>query len=185
MQKVADFFRYTISLKKEDVSLEEEIRMVDTYIYILNVRFSGDIQFEKNIEDQKLLKLMVPSMILQPIVENSIKYGIRDMGDKGRIELSVFEVDDDVCICIADNGEDPNALKQDSGTSDDPGYQQSYGDASSSDKGSGVGLNNVMQRLALYFDHKNRFEIISQGQGQGCEVVITIPARDLLDEDDD
>ena len=128
------------------------------------------------------------------------------MGDKGRIELSVFEVDDDVCICIADNGEgmsaelidrilsgsygvgdasDPNALKQDSGTSDDPGYQQSYGDASSSDKGSGVGLNNVMQRLALYFDHKNRFEIISQGQGQGCEVVITIPARDLLDEDDD
>ena len=59
VQKVADFFRYTISLKKEDVSLEEEIRMVDTYIYILNVRFSpyftvephpGDAnQFDKHI----------------------------------------------------------------------------------------------------------------------------------------
>ncbi|MBR4175381.1 MAG: histidine kinase [Lachnospiraceae bacterium] len=211
VQKVADFFRYTISLKKEDVSLEEEIRMVDTYIYILNVRFSGDIHFEKNIEDLKLLRLMVPYMILQPIVENSIKYGIRDMGDKGKIELSVFEVDDDVCICIADNGEgmsaelidrilsgsygmgDPSDTGdkehvtldtegQDFGTSDDPeDIKMQTGDASR-DRGSGVGLNNVMQRLALYFDHKNRFEIISQGAGQGCEVVITIPAGDLLDD---
>ena len=211
VQKVADFFRYTISLKKEDVSLEEEIRMVDTYIYILNVRFSGDIHFEKNIEDLNLLRLMVPSMILQPIVENSIKYGIRDMGDKGKIELSVFEVDDDVCICIADNGEgmsaelidrilsgsygmgDPSDTGdkehltldtegQDFGTSDDPEDIKMQTGAASRDRGSGVGLNNVMQRLALYFDHKNRFEIISQGAGQGCEVVITIPAGDLSDD---
>ncbi len=173
VQKVADFFRYTISIKKEDVSLEEEISMVDTYIYILNVRFSGDIHFEKNIEDPKLLHLMVPSMILQPIVENSVKYGIGDMGDKGRIELSVFEVDDDVCICIADNGEGMSSEKINSILSGSGAPIPD--DSSSGEKGSGVGLNNVMQRLALYFDHKNRFEIISPGPGQGCEVVITIP----------
>ena len=168
VQKVADFFRYTISLKKEDVTLEEEIRMVDTYIYILNVRFSGDIHFEKKIEDPRLLSLMVPAMILQPIVENSVKYGVSNMGGQGRIELSVFEVYDEVCICIADNGEGMSSdiierILNGSYAGDDTG------------KGSGMGLSNVMQRLALYFDYKNRFEIISRGPGQGCEVVITIP----------
>ena len=168
VQKVADFFRYNISRKKEDVTLEDEIGMVDTYIYILNVRFSGDIHFEKKIEDPDLLKLMVPSMILQPVVENSVKYGIRDMEDQGKIELSVFRVDDEVCISIADNGE---GISKDKIESILNGSHVSQED----ETGNGVGLYNVMQRLSLYFDHKNRFEIISDGPGQGCEVVITIP----------
>ena len=142
--------------------------MVDTYIYILNVRFSGDIHFEKKIEDPDLLKLMVPSMILQPVVENSVKYGIRDMEDQGKIELSVFRVDDEVCISIADNGE---GISKDKIESILNGSHVSQED----ETGNGVGLYNVMQRLSLYFDHKNRFEIISDGPGQGCEVVITIP----------
>ena len=171
IQNVADFLRYNISRKKEDVTLEDEIAMVDTYIYILNVRFSGDIHFEKKIEDQKLLRLMVPSMILQPIVENSVKYGIADMGDKGRIELAVFAVDDEVCITITDNG---------TGMSEEKVKSILDGTYASNrtDEGNGVGLNNVIQRLSLYFDKKSRFEIISRGPEQGTEVAITIPMEE-------
>ena len=75
IQNVASFFRYNIS-KNDEVTLRQEIELVDIYIYILNVRFSGDIHFTKNIEDDSLLDIMLPSMIIQPIVENSINYGI-------------------------------------------------------------------------------------------------------------
>ena len=64
VQNVASFFRYNI-VEKDEVTLDQEIRLVDTYMYILNVRFSGDIHFSKEIEDEKLLSLKLPGMILQ------------------------------------------------------------------------------------------------------------------------
>ena len=78
VQKVADFFRYNVKKNNDTVTLREEISLVDTYIYILNVRFSGDIHFRKEV-DESLLDVQVPSMILQPIVENSVNYGIRNI----------------------------------------------------------------------------------------------------------
>ncbi|MCR5418561.1 MAG: histidine kinase [Lachnospiraceae bacterium] len=171
VQKVADFFRYNIQKDNDEVTLEEEIRLVDTYIYILNVRFSGEIHFEKKIEDPSLLKLYLPSMILQPIMENSVNHGIRNMGGEGRIELAVYRVDDTVCISIMDNG-----IGMDQATID----KILSGDAASGDgSGNGVGMVNVMQRLSLYFEGRSRFEILSDGRDQGTEVVITIPAEGL------
>ncbi len=204
VQKVADFFRYNISKENEDVTLADEIAMVDTYMYIINVRFSGDIHFEKQIEDDSLLSLYVPSMILQPIVENSVKYGVRELAGEGRIDLSVFSVDDTVCISITDNGIGMTQERIDSvlsgrkdqsdeGTDPEGGSTGSGSEGSGShpasgstenrqgagdDTGNGVGLYNVMQRLSLYFKGKNRFEIISPGPGQGTEVVITIPWKE-------
>ena len=170
VQKVADFFRYNIGRGKDEVELEDEIAIVDTYIYILNVRFSGDIHFEKRIEDEKLLKLLLPGMILQPIVENAVKYGIRDMADKGRIELAVYKVDSNICISVTDNGVGMDRQQIESIL--DLGREVKV-----DDEGNGVGLRNVIQRLALYFDHQSSFEIISQGSDQGTEVVITIPGE--------
>ncbi len=170
VQKVADFFRYNIGRRKEDVELSDEIGIVDTYFYILNVRFSGDIHFEKKIEDQALLKIMVPSMILQPLVENAVKYGIRDMGPEGRIELAVYRMDSEVCISVTDNGAGMSREKIEAVLDLDR-------EMPVDEEGNGIGLRNVIQRLNLYFDHKSRFDIISGGDGQGTEVVITIPAQ--------
>ena len=68
IQRVADFFRYNIKKNKDVVTLKEEIELVDIYIYIINVRFAGEIQFTKEI-DEGLLDTKIPSMIIQPIVE--------------------------------------------------------------------------------------------------------------------
>lgn len=180
IQNVASFFRYNIS-KNDEVTLRQEIELVDIYIYILNVRFSGDIHFTKNIEDDSLLDIMLPSMIIQPIVENSINYGIRSIEREGIIDLSIYQVDDNVCISVMDNGigmsqelihkilsgEYKDSDSQSSNTTDSTDMEEK--------KGNGVGLQNVMERLRLYFDSTNSFEIISGGRDQGTEVVITIP----------
>ena len=129
---------------------------------------------------------------------------MRELAGEGRIDLSVFSVDDTVCISITDNGIGMTQERIDSvlsgrkdqsdeGTDPEGGSTGSGSEGSGShpasgstenrqgagdDTGNGVGLYNVMQRLSLYFKGKNRFEIISPGPGQGTEVVITIPWKE-------
>ena len=91
IQNVADFFRYTMK-DRDDTTLADELTQVQHYIYILNVRFSGEIQFESHV-DEECLNVMMPSMVLQPIVENSVNYGIRNIDWQGRINLTVTRED--------------------------------------------------------------------------------------------
>lgn len=74
IENMAEFFRYNLSRINEDATLADEIQLVDHYIYILNVRFAGDIHYKKEIEPG-LENVLVPSMILQPLVENAVQYG--------------------------------------------------------------------------------------------------------------
>ena len=98
IRNMADFFRYNVKKSSETVKLSEEIELVDSYMYILNVRYAGEMLFEKDI-DESLLNVMVPSMIIQPLVENSIKYGIKDLEPgEGKVTLSVYREDKMCCI---------------------------------------------------------------------------------------
>ena len=82
VEKMADFFRYNVKKGEEDATLEEELEAVDNYIYILNVRFAGDIHFSKKVECD-VENVRVPSMILQPVVENAVNHGIRNIDWEG------------------------------------------------------------------------------------------------------
>ena len=168
IQNMAAFFRYNIKKDNDVVTLADEIRLVDNYIYILNVRFSGEIHFSKDVEEE-LLHIKVPSMLLQPIVENSVNYGIRDIDWEGRIELSVYRQEDRVVICISDNGAgmEPERIAE--------VMEGRISDSCSESDSNGVGLNNVMERLHLFFEGKDKFEIASEGKGKGTKVYITIP----------
>lgn len=171
LENVAEFFRYNVRKNDKDAALEEEIHLVDNYIYILNVRFSGEILYSKEI-DESLLEVRVPSMILQPLVENSFNYGIRNIDRTGRIELSVYQKEDQICISIWDNG---------AGMEKERIEQVLSGCASEADSGggsNGVGVKNVMERLKLYFHDEAALRIFSEGSDAGTEVLITIPAKD-------
>ena len=174
IQNVAAFFRYNVS-KNDEVTLAKEIELVDTYIYILNVRFSGDIHFTKEVEDEELLNLMLPGMVLQPIVENAVNYGIRDIEWEGKITLSIYRVDENLCISISDNG---IGMSQELINSVLSGEYDSLAidkDTEEKKKGNGIGLKNVIERLNIYFDKKNAVDIVSNGKNQGTEVIITVP----------
>lgn len=170
LENMAEFFRYNVRKNDQDASLREEIHLVDNYIYILNVRFSGEILFEKEI-DESLLEVRVPSMILQPLVENAVNYGIRHIDWEGRIELSVYARDDKICISIWDNG---------AGMEKERIEQVLAGEAREVDlknNSNGVGMKNVMERLKLYFHEQAELEIFSEGRNMGTEVLITIPGK--------
>ena len=168
VQNVAQFFRYNVKKNNESVSLRDEIELVDNYIYILNVRFSGEIHFEKKI-DESLTNIQVPSMLLQPIVENSVNYGIRNIDWQGLIQLSVYRQDDVVCISIKDNGVGIAQEKIDKILSN----ELRTGDVGTDSNG--VGLDNVIRRLKLFFGNEDVFDIISEGENMGTEVLICLP----------
>ncbi len=176
VQNMAEFFRYNVKKGEEIVTISEEIELVDNYIYILNVRFSGDIHFEKKVDDS-LLQVQMPSMILQPIVENCVNHGIREMDGKGKIWLSVYRIDDVACISIRDNGvgmSRETIEKVMSGT-----YREEELAAGSN----GIGMDNVIGRLKLFTESDDVMAIVSEGKDKGTEVIIYLQMKEREDED--
>lgn len=175
IQKVAQFYRYNMKKSEETVTVAEEVEMVDSYIYILNVRFAGDIHYEKRIEES-LLSVEMPGMILQPIVENCVNHGIREMGDKGRILLSLYEKEGQVCLSVKDNGVGMSRETIDkvmSGT---------YREEDMAGGGNGVGMDNVISRMKLFAGNAAVMSIYSEGAGKGTEVCLRLSDRGHRDE---
>ena len=167
VQKVAQFYRYNMKKSQETVTIGEEIEMVDSYIYILNVRFAGDIHYEKKV-DESLLSVEMPGMILQPIVENCVNHGIREMGDRGKILLSVYSVENSVCISVKDNG---IGMSQETIDKVMSGTFREEGMAAGSN---GIGMDNVISRMRLYTGNENVMDISSEGEGKGTEVFLYV-----------
>lgn len=174
IENMADFFRSNMKSFDQDSTIRDEIKLVDCYIYILNVRFSGEIHFYKEV-DESLLDVRVPSMILQPVVENAVNYGIRDIEYEGEIRLAVYQENDNINITITDNGAGMEqstinrVLKLNIEDGEVPKERVLTKDSN------GIGLNNVINRLRLYYDREEIFKITSEGQNKGTQVTISIP----------
>lgn len=169
IENMADFFRYNIKKMNQDTTVGEEVRLVDNYIYILNVRFTGEIHFEKEI-DKKVLDVKVPSMILQPIVENAVNYGIRNIDREGKIKLTVYQKEEFIYLSVWDNG---------IGMSEEKISQILKGEMREVDlksNSNGIGLGNVIERLKLFTGREDVMEIRSAGRDKGSEFVIKVPA---------
>ena len=137
-------------------------------IYIINVRFSGEIHFIKEIEEG-VTDVPMPAMILQPLVENSINHGLRDVEWEKKIWLSVYREEDRICVSVRDNGvgispEQTQSILNNGLNGD--GLQEHT---------TGVGLRNVIGRLRLFYNRDDVMEITSTGSGMGTEVAVFIP----------
>ncbi len=170
IERMADFFRYNVRKMTEVATLEEEIETVDNYIYILNVRFAGDIHFTKEV-DTSFHDVKIPSMILQPIVENAVNYGIRNIEWEGMIRMIVERAEDGIRIRIMDNGRgmEPERIRE--------VMEKKAAGSSMETDSTGIGLDNVINRLELYYNTKGILSIHSEGIDQGTEITLNIPLK--------
>lgn len=166
---MAEFFRYNVKKGSELVTIGDELDLIDNYIYILNVRFSGEIHYDKEA-DITLLRVTMPSMILQPIIENCVNHGIHEMMGEGHIRLKVYRQDDMACISIEDNG---------IGMDEETVRNLREGNPVVRDKkaSNGVGMDNVMARLKLYEGRDDVLEIESAGPGKGSKFTVYLKIR--------
>ena len=169
IENMAFFFRYRLKKNGEASTLGEELELIDSYMYIMNVRYCNEIHLEREI-DARLLDILFPGMVLQPVVENALRHGLGDVDWEKKIWFSVSQETGKAIIRIRDNGMGiPEEIlkKLNSGvfTESDQSHE----------KGNGVGLANVRERLRLYFDQIDVMDIDSGGTGQGTLITIKVP----------
>lgn len=168
IENMADLFRYNVQKLEKNATLKEELQVVDNYMYIINVRFSNEIGYKKQFPNIKLDEIEVPSMIIQPLIENAVNYGIRDIDWPGEIEIEVVEEADEYIVIIKDNGK---GIKQEIIQSIEEGLYKNTAKSNST----GIGLTNVINRLKLFYGREDVFSIQSEGAGKGTKVYIYIP----------
>lgn len=157
--------RNTISKTDEFITIKEEIDNLKHYVLINNTRYGDKIDVQYFIMPN-CYDYLVPKLILQPFIENSFFHGFPS-GEEGRIEIFIKEENDKVNIRIIDNGvgierekiEDMRMIKK------------------SSSKGlSGIGINNVNDRIKLIYGNEYGIEIKSE-LGKGTEIIISLPKK--------
>ena len=172
IQNVADFYRYNINKNMDEATIAEEVAALDSYMYIISVRFAGEITYEKHLAPE-LDDIVIPAMILQPIVENCINHGLRtaEWDKKITLTLKSDESGKNAIIEIEDNG---IGMSQERIAEILEGRVET--NAGNRDS-NGVGMGNVIQRLNLYYRSSDILRIESAGENQGTKVSIVIPLK--------
>ncbi|MEW9702035.1 histidine kinase [Paenibacillus sp. SI8] len=166
---LSKFFRISLSKGKNIITVQEELEHIRNYLIIQKMRykekFDYDIHAQEEVLPYKTLKL-----ILQPIVENALYHGIEYMADEGFIQISVAIVGERICLQIRDNGVGISEEK----------LKGILSNQVKSEKGSGVGLRNVHERIQLYFGDSYGIAVESELE-EGTTVNIWIPM--MLEEE--
>ena len=154
--KLGNILRRLLRKHETFVPLQEELAFVDDYLDIEVARFGRDnLQIIKQVDPQTL-EAFVPSMLLQPIVENSIKHGLAARLDGGQITIRTSLLHGRLVIEVEDNGV---GIPQDR-------MSQVYVE--------GIGISNVHERLRVLYAADFRMDILSQ-EGQGTRIRIEVP----------
>ncbi len=158
--------RVSISFGNTMISLQDEIEYIENYILIQRLRFNQLFEIHYDIKEEHK-RLSIPKLILQPIVENSLIYGI-DEAEKREdpivIRIYTRENGDHIEIVVEDNG---SGIKKEV-------LDNIFKQEQNINRFSKVGLNNVNQRLKLYLGEQYGLQIVS-AEGEGTTVIIRVP----------
>ena len=162
-KSLANYFRLSLSNGHEKIPLKDEIMHTKEYLFIQKQRYEDKLSYFFNIEDESLLSIEVPKIIIQPIVENSIYHGIKNLSGNGIITIDVYRENSTVNISVKDNGIGFEKAKQ---------FKKS--------KTGGVGFQNVDKRIKFYYGKNYGVFINKDSKPEGAEVIIKIPFKSSL-----
>ncbi|MCI8884757.1 MAG: histidine kinase [Dorea sp.] len=162
--------KYLIGGAREIVTLRDEIENVENYFKIVRVRYENRFDLEVNV-DEELLSLRVPQLILQPVVENSVKYGLRPKEESGIIAVNVQIEGERLLISIMDNGQGmtPQRLSEVREVLEN---KETVKHPRS--KKASIGLKNAHDRIKLILGEEYGMEIVSY-EGIGTIVKYSLP----------
>jgi two-component system LytT family sensor kinase len=163
--KLSGLLRRLLRSQEHFVTLREELEAIDEYLDIEAIRFGPNLTIEKSI-DPASLDVVVPSMLLQPLVENSIKHGLSPKIGEGRIVIRSTRQDGHSIIDIIDNG---------------VGVTHAQANRASLAPSSGIGLKNVNERLRVIYGANYQLQLDSVPGGGTCARIVipelVVPTR--------
>ncbi|WP_180321055.1 sensor histidine kinase [Peribacillus kribbensis] len=175
IEAVAALLRYNLGDVNKASTLRDEVRIVKEYFFIQRTRFGERIQYITDIDD-RCLDMGIPSMILQPIVENAFIHGVESYEDNAEIRLHIFKRNHTVQIEIRDNGRGMDKptknrlLKLLDGKNGEEHMEPDKVNSHST----GIGVKNVIRRLQLFYQRNDVVEIESELH-KGTAFILIIP----------
>lgn len=157
LEQFGEMLRYVLDLnrtKQEDVQLADEIDFVRNFLALEQLRLGDRLRVVEDISPDTL-DCAIPSLTLQPLVENAVKYAIAPQVEGGKITISSYLEKSSLVLLVSDDG---------------PGL------SASAASGSGVGLRAVRQRLETRYPSESTFDI-KTAPGSGFTVRLSLPAR--------
>jgi two-component system, LytTR family, sensor kinase len=154
--RLSELLRYTLDGgTANEVVLAQEIAFLERYLEIMQIRFQGQLEIDVEISDD-VRDALVPSLILQPLVENAVKHGVDKISGTGKIRILARRDADRLVLTVSDNGPGPSKIAK-------------LDDA-------GVGLANIRQRLEQLYGSAQSLTLSELPSG-GTVAQIVIPFR--------
>jgi two-component system LytT family sensor kinase len=162
LERLGSLLRMSLEhAREQEMPLERELEFITCYIDLQKVRFDNRISLITEVPPDAMSAL-VPSLILQPLVENAVRHGLSSGSAAGHIEIRAQRDRDTLKVTVKDDG---------------PGLPADW----RPEHGYGVGLSNTRERLERLYGAAQRFEI-GNAPGGGVEVTLTLPAVTEADE---
>ncbi len=164
VESLGNLLRSSITTKENVVTLEDEIRLLEYYINIQKIRYEERLDFNMQIGEE-FKRCRIPKLTLQPIVENSINYGLENMLDVCSINVKAAKEADYIKVIVEDNGPgiDTETLEKLNNTDFKP-------------RGLGIGLMNIDRRIKIMYGEGFGISVTS-GKEKGTTVFIRLPAE--------
>lgn len=164
---LGEIMRYSIKTGDDLVTLEEDVKQLRNYLTIQQVRYRDQFDIHLTIADETK-QILIPSLLLQPLVENAIHHGLEKKVDPGNLWVSAKQEGVDVIISVEDDG---------AGMASSILYELNHNRFDQLEfKGTGIGLENVRRRLYLYYGDEHEWHIESE-ESKGTKITMTIPVR--------
>lgn len=167
IQSLSSLFRYNLGKYSKNITLAKEIEIAIEYLHIQQYRFGERIKFDVRC-CMDAGSVQVPCFTLQPLVENAIIHGIEPKENGGMLRIKVAEKGGMVVVRVIDNGMGMSREKINSILNcceERPEWHVT-----------GIGLNNVISRMKLFFDYEDCMKIWSK-EGLGTVITISFPSR--------
>lgn len=175
---LSSFFRISISRGNEVITIKEELEHIQSYLYIMEMRYGDDFSYNIDVE-KEVLTSNILKLTLQPLIENAIYHGVKQKRGQGFITVRVFQADEKINLEVVDNGlgiEKEKMLK----IKDE--IEAPYSDHKK--KYIGIGLRSVNERVKGYFG-KEYGVFIESENNKGTKITIIIPkVKEEINEDE-
>lgn len=188
VHNLSKFYKLTLSKKEIYVTIEEELRHIDLYVLLQNMRFDDKIDFIIDVPDE-IMEYSIPKLVLQPVIENALLHGILEkVTREGTVVVMAWEEyngrtqRDDIVFTISDDGvgmsEDKlRQLNESLYNAEKRIKSEKIRESDESNmRGSGIAITNTHLRLVLLYGHGYGLTFRSE-EGKGTEVEVRIPKK--------
>lgn len=168
-QSLSNIFRYSLDMKHSFSTVAKEIMHLKNYIYVMNVRMHEDVEYQFEIEEA-VLQDAIPKISIQPLVENAIHHGIRNVRGSKFIRIVAKESEGNLQIMVEDNGVGMDAREMNE--------RLRKNDMDIVEQGNSIGIFNINARMKMLYGEEYGVSVESE-RGEGTKVYLIIPRRTM------